>query len=91
MKIKNKYTISASNLASDLALQLQKARQLLDDYPNDKAMTDYARGCMSTTRQIIKWQVWTDRAFIPLIVREYRRVRVIFPKKINSQNATDQA
>jgi len=91
MKIKNKYTISASNLASDLALQMQKARQLLDEYKNDKAMTDYARGCMSTTRQIIKWQVWTDRAFIPLIVREYRRVRVIFPKKINSQNATDQA
>jgi hypothetical protein len=91
MKIKNKYTISASNLASDLALQLQKSRQLLDEYQNDKAMTDFARGCMSTTRQMIKWQVWTDRAFIPLIVREYLRVRVIFPNNKNSQNATDQA
>ena len=79
MKNEKQMMIKASNLASDLALQLQKARGLIDCYPDSKSMQDFGRGCLSTVRQMIKWQVWSDRAFIPLIVREYRRVRVIYP------------
>jgi hypothetical protein len=79
MKNKKQMMIPASNLASDLALQLQKARGLLDGYPDSESMQSFGRGCMSTVRQMIKWQVWSNREFIPLIVREYRRVRLVYP------------
>lgn len=83
MKIKNTYTIDPSMLALDLAIQLQKARGFLDNYPNDKALAGFGRGCMSTTRQMIKWQVWNNPAFIPLIVNEYRRISVAYKIKKN--------
>jgi len=91
MRIKQKYTIDASLLAFDLALQINKARVILDNYQTDKAMTEFGKGLMSGARQMIKCQVWNDRAFIPLIVRELKKVRVNFPKNKNSQKATDQA
>jgi hypothetical protein len=77
MKIKNTYTIEASKLASDLAIQLQKARGILDKYPDNEAMTAFGRGCMSTTRQMIRWQVWSNPAFKALIIKEYRRMMVV--------------
>lgn len=79
-----KQTISQmrQRIACDLALQMLKNRDLLDDarlHGRSQAYTEYARGGMAATRQLVKWQVWSDFAMRDLIVKEYRRCRVIYP------------
>jgi hypothetical protein len=83
MKNKNTYTIEASTLASDLAIQMSKARRILDKYQYDREMTEFGKGIQSSARQMIKWQVWTNPAFIPLIVRECRIARMLCPNSNN--------